>query len=318
MRSSKYRASSQNPKLSEDLEFDFKGNSPYMELFNEYKKYIPGIVNRIVRHLPPSVSKDDLTNVGLIGLMDAIKRYEPERDNKFMTYAIFRIKGAILSELRKRDFLKRTTRKNVKNYEKTKLCLERVLGRNAKEDEIAKEMGISLERLWEIKKNSTISLVNIEEMPYDTKDNRLNPLEKLCKEEEKMILKKAIDSLNEKQKQVIKMYYQDGLPMRKIGENLGCTESNICQIHSMAINNLRLKMNNFYNKKGKPKKIDDKGMGESEVIEKISLPKSKKKKVHTKKKLEKAKTKTEKKKLKIKKSLMNLLRELDRYNDPYY
>jgi RNA polymerase sigma factor for flagellar operon FliA len=99
------------------------------QIISEYLPYVNRIVNRIATHLPPTVETDDLVNVGIIGLIQAIERYDPTRDNKFMTYAVFRIKGAVLSELRSRDFLGRTTRKKIRNLEKAYLKLEQKLGR---------------------------------------------------------------------------------------------------------------------------------------------------------------------------------------------
>src|SRR6056300_1887951 len=99
--------------------FDNKDDSYRDQLITEYLPYVKRIVHRIAVHLPSTIDIDDLMNVGVIGLIQAVDRYDPRRDNKFMTYAIFRIKGAVLSELRSRDFLSRSNRRKIRDLENT-------------------------------------------------------------------------------------------------------------------------------------------------------------------------------------------------------
>lgn len=152
------------------------------QIIAEYLPYVNRIVNRIATHLPPTVEVDDLINVGIIGLIQAIERYDPARDNKFMTYAVFRIKGAVLSELRSRDFLGRTTRKKIRNLEKAYLKLEQKLGREAKDEEVALEMNMDLDQFYQVKRMSSISFVSFEEIGYATRDEKDNFLNILLNE----------------------------------------------------------------------------------------------------------------------------------------
>src|SRR5210317_1177969 len=135
-----------------------KNDAAYRDqLITEYLPYVKRIVHRIAVHLPSTIDIDDLMNVGVIGLIQAVDRYDPSRDNKFMTYAVFRIKGAVLSELRSRDFLGRTTRKKIRNLEKAYLKLEQKLGREVEDEEVAAEMEMELDQFYQVKRMSNIS-----------------------------------------------------------------------------------------------------------------------------------------------------------------
>ena len=112
-----------------------KNDASYRDqLITEYLPYVKRIVHRIAVHLPSTIDIDDLMNVGVIGLIQAVDRYDPSRDNKFMTYAVFRIKGAVLSELRSRDFLSRSNRRKIRDLENACLKLEQKLGREVGDD----------------------------------------------------------------------------------------------------------------------------------------------------------------------------------------
>jgi len=223
------------------------------QLITEYLPYVKRIVHRLALHLPATIDIDDLMNVGVIGLIQAVDRYDPERDNKFMTYAVFRIKGAVLSELRARDFLSRSNRRKIRELENAYLRLEQKLGREVEDAEIAKELGVDLEQVYRTKQLSSISFVSFEDLSFSSKDEK----EKLMKflinndedaltltklEELKSALAKAIEQLSEKERLVISLYYLDELTMKETGEILGITESRVSQIHSQAIIHLRAKL----------------------------------------------------------------------------
>ncbi|MCP4694181.1 MAG: sigma-70 family RNA polymerase sigma factor, partial [Desulfobacterales bacterium] len=110
-------------------------------LISQYLPHVKRIVHRIAMHLPPSVEVDDLENVGVIGLIQAFERYDPTRENKFITYAEFRIKGAVLSELRSRDFLSRSNRRKFREMERAAMRLEQQLGRQPDDEDVAEELG---------------------------------------------------------------------------------------------------------------------------------------------------------------------------------
>lgn len=224
------------------------------EIIAEYLPYVNRIVNRIATHLPSTVEVDDLVNVGIIGLIQAIERYDPSRDNKFMTYAVFRIKGAVLSELRSRDFLGRTTRKKIRSLEKAYLKLEQQLGREVKDEELAAEMEMDLDQFYQVKRMSSISFISFEEIGCTTKEEKDNFLNYLANnegddalslttiKEVKNTLAQHIESLPEKERLVVSMYYSDEMTMKEIGQALDITESRVSQIHSQAVIRLRNKL----------------------------------------------------------------------------
>jgi RNA polymerase sigma factor for flagellar operon FliA len=224
------------------------------ELIIEYLPYVKRIVQRIAGHLPANVETDDLLNAGIIGLIQAAERYDPTMDNKFITYAVFRIKGAVLSELRSRDFLSKSNRKKAREIENTYLSLEQKLSRQAKDEEVAEDLGLSLDEFYRIRKISSISFISFEEIGYTSKEDqkslmrylinndtedaltltRLNEIEKAIAE--------TIGALSEKERKVISLYYWEEFTMKEIGKTLDITESRVSQIHSQAIGRLRRKL----------------------------------------------------------------------------
>ena len=231
-----------------------KKRSAYRDqLITEYLPYVKRIVQRIATHLPASVDVEDLMNVGVIGLMQAVDRYDPKRDNKFMTYAIFRIKGAVLSELRSRDFLSRSSRRKLREMEHACQRLEQRLGRDADDDEVADELGVDLEDLHRTKQMASISFISFEELGVSSRDEKEKLMTFLVQHDEdalsqtrlkelKAALARAIEQLSEKERLVISLYHLDELTMKETGEVLNITESRVSQIHSQAIVRLRNKL----------------------------------------------------------------------------
>ena len=223
------------------------------QLITEYLPYVKRIVQRLAVHLPSTVDIDDLMNVGVIGLIQAVDRYDPRRDNKFMTYAIFRIKGAVLSELRARDFLSRSNRRKIRELESAYLRLEQKLGREADDQEIARELGVDLEQVYRTKQMSSISFISLEELGVSSRDEKEKLLSYLANNEDDALsmtklkelkegMAQAIKQLPEKERLVISLYYLDELTMKETGKVLGITESRVSQIHSQAILHLRTKL----------------------------------------------------------------------------
>jgi RNA polymerase sigma factor for flagellar operon FliA len=224
------------------------------QLINEHLPHVKRIVHRIASHLPSNVEIDDLINSGIIGLIEAAERYDPTRDNKFMTYAMFRIEGAVLSELRSRDFLSRSNRKKSRELEKAYLKLEQKLAREVTDEEVANEMGIELEEFYRIRSISSISFIKFEEIGCSLKQEKENLMSYLVNgntddaltlarmKEMEAAVARAIQQLPEKEKLVISLYYWDELTMKEIGKVLDITESRISQIHSQAIIHLRGKL----------------------------------------------------------------------------
>jgi RNA polymerase sigma factor for flagellar operon FliA len=223
------------------------------QLISEYLPYVKRIVQRLAVHLPSTVDIDDLMNVGVIGLIQAVDRYDPRRDNKFMTYAIFRIKGAVLSELRARDFLSRSNRRKIRELESAYQRMEQKLGREVEDKEIAQELGIELEQVYRTKQMSSISFISLEELGVSSKDEKEKLMNFLTNNEDdalnltklkelKEALVEAIKQLPEKERLVVSLYYLDELTMKETGKVLGITESRVSQIHSQAILHLRSKL----------------------------------------------------------------------------
>ncbi len=221
------------------------------QLIEEYLPHVKRIVHRIAIHLPSHVEIDDLIHVGIIGLMQAIERYDSSRNNTFLTYAGFRIKGAVLSELRSRDYLSRANRRKVRELDRVYMGLEQKMGRVVDDHELANEIGVPLEEVQEIKKLSSISFVSFEEMGIQSEEEKRSVVDALLNngaddaltltrvKEVKSAVADAIEQLPEKEKIVISLYYVDELTMKEAGKVLSITESRISQIHSQAVIHLR-------------------------------------------------------------------------------
>ncbi len=231
-----------------------KNDTAYRDqLITEFLPYVKRIVHRIAVHLPSTIDIDDLMNVGVIGLIQAVDRYDPNRDNKFMTYAVFRIKGAVLSELRSRDFLSRSNRRKIRDLENTCLKLEQKLGREVDDVEVAREMGVSVEQVYRTRQMSNISFISFEELGYSSRDEKEKLMSYLVDNDDdaltltrlkeiKEAVARAIEQLPAKERLVISLYYLEELTMKETGKVLSITESRVSQIHSQAVRRLRAKL----------------------------------------------------------------------------
>ncbi|MDY6986662.1 MAG: FliA/WhiG family RNA polymerase sigma factor [Thermodesulfobacteriota bacterium] len=223
-------------------------------LITEHLPHVKRIVARIAVHLPKSVDLDDLMNAGVIGLIEAAQRYDPGRDNTFITYAAFRIKGAVLSELRSRDFLSKANRRKARELERAHFRLEQKSGREVKDEEVAHELGLDLNEYYKIKRLSSINFISFEEMGYTSRKEQESLLRYLVDGETPDALTllqlnqteetvaKSIGELPEKEALVLSLYYWEELTMKEIGKVLGITESRVSQIHSQAVGRLRRKL----------------------------------------------------------------------------
>jgi RNA polymerase sigma factor for flagellar operon FliA len=214
-------------------------------------KYVAG---RLGSGLPAHVDEGDLVSYGLLGLISAIERYDPDRDVKFETYAIARIKGSIIDELRQMDWVPRSVRARARDIERAISELEAKMGRAPNEEEIAKKLGVSQEdlqdSLLEISRTSiaaldelwTVSSASGDQVALiDTIEDTHGPEPQsaLAQTEMREALGEAIARLPEREKLVVTLYYYEELTLREIGEVLGVTESRVSQLHTKAI--LRLK-----------------------------------------------------------------------------
>lgn len=223
----------------------------HKRLLQEYLPYVKRIVHRIAVHLPSHLETDDLVSAGIVGLIEAIEKYDPKRDNKFLTYAIFRIRGAVLSELRSQDFHSRANRRKVRELEKAYLKLEQRLGREVHDDEVAHEMGLGLEEFYQVKRMSGISFVSLEDLGFKSNEEREKLIHYFIDRENfdalawsrireiEAAMERTINQLPEKERMVITLYYWEELTMKEIGKALDITESRVSQLHSQAIMHLR-------------------------------------------------------------------------------
>lgn len=224
------------------------------DLVLRFAPLIKLIVNRIALRLPPHVDTEDLVNSGVIGLMDATEKYDPTRGTSFKTYAEFRIRGAILDELRTLDWFPRSIRQKVNRLESAYAELERQLGRAATDEEVAEALHVDLEEFYEIlAQASAVSLVSLYDMGREDSGEERSLLEcigngekdpagALETQEVYETVGKAIERLPEKERIVISLYYHDELTMKEIGKGLNLTESRVSQIHTKAILRLRAKL----------------------------------------------------------------------------
>jgi RNA polymerase sigma factor for flagellar operon FliA len=214
-------------------------------------KYVAG---RLGSGLPAHVDEGDLVSYGLLGLISAIERYDPDRDVKFETYAIARIKGSILDELRALDWVPRSVRSRARQIERAMSELEAKLGHAPSDEELAKKVGVSVEELedslTDISRSSIAALDELWTISGSGGDQVAlivtiedtqgpEPQSAFAQTELREMVADAITSLPEREKLVITLYYYEDLTLREIGEVLGVTESRVSQLHTKAI--LRLK-----------------------------------------------------------------------------
>lgn len=218
------------------------------------KKYMPLVsyhVQRIAVNLPRNVSRDDLHSLGLIGLYDALEKFDPTRDLKFDTYASFRIRGAILDGLRKEDWLPRNTREKAKRIEAAIEKIEQKLMRIATIQEISDELNMSEEEVQSVmNEHFFANILSIDEKQNEQddkeghsfviKDDRADiPDEKIAKDELIREMIEMISQLNDKEQLVISLFYKEELTLTEIGQVMNLSTSRISQIHSKAIFKLR-------------------------------------------------------------------------------
>ncbi|SEH73311.1 RNA polymerase, sigma 28 subunit, SigD/FliA/WhiG [Halobacillus karajensis] len=222
-------------------------------LVQQYDYLVSYHVQRISAHLPKSVSKDDVRSLGMLGLYDALKKFDRSRDLKFDTYASFRIRGSIMDGLRKEDWLPRSVRDRAKKIEQTAEKLEQDLQRPATSQEIADMLKLTQEEVEETVKDSLFSnVLSMEEKLKDGKEDHkegigysipdhhtFSPYESVIKKENYEELANEIEKLNEKEKLVISLFYHEELTLTEIGQVLDLTTSRISQIHAKAIYKLR-------------------------------------------------------------------------------
>jgi len=231
-----------------------KGQLDRSALIKQYQPLVRRLAHYMMAKLPASVEVDDLIQVGLIGLADALSRYEVSQGVQFETFATQRIRGAMLDELRGNDWMSRGSRKSQKEIETTMRRLEHRLGRSPIESEIASEMGLSLPDYQNLLgKVRGTQLVYLEDMARngEEEDNFLDrhvadsdadPMNVLRDHRLRESLVAAIKSLPEREQYIMSMYYEQDMNLKEIAAVLDVTESRVCQLHSQSIARLRAKM----------------------------------------------------------------------------
>lgn len=226
------------------------------QLILQYAPTIKYIAQRLAMRLPASVQLDDLINAGVIGLIDAIQKYDASRDNMFKTYAEFRIRGAMLDELRELDWVPRSVRQKEHALERAYTALEQQLGRPASDEELAAHLGITLSAVHEwFQQVRGVSLLSLEAAgAADPHGEKLHLLDLVAAEPEdnpahivqeshlQALLAQAIETLSHQEKVVLSLYYHEELTMKEIGKVLEITESRVSQIHTKMILRLRAKL----------------------------------------------------------------------------
>jgi len=225
-------------------------------IIKEYGPMIKYVANRIALRLPPHIEVDDLISVGVLGLMDAIDKYDPNRGAKFKTYAEFRVRGAILDELRSMDWVPRSVRQKAASVDAVVQALQAKLGRPPGDEEVAEAMGLDLDEFFNlVNQTQSMPILSLEDLGIAKESgeqqslldclagkSEADPQTQIRLNELKEIIAKAIDTLPEKERLMVSLYYYEELTMKEIGEVLSITESRVSQIHSKAVFRLRTKL----------------------------------------------------------------------------
>jgi len=221
----------------------------------QYAPLVKRIAHHMMAKLPASVEIDDVIQTGMLGLLDAVNRYEESHGAQFETYAAQRIRGAILDGLRQADWLPRSFRRDLRRIENAITKLEQRLGRAPIENEVAAELEMPLAQYQTMLQEARgYQLISFEDFNHaDGSDylerhcesRQANPLDALLDRKLREHLVKGIDGLPEREKTVMGLYYEEELNFREIGETLGVSESRVCQLHSQAIARLRSQIRNL-------------------------------------------------------------------------
>lgn len=217
------------------------------ELIREFLPLVRRVVHRLVGRLPAEVDVQEMINSGIIGLVDALQKYDPSHETNFSTYAQFRIRGAILDSFRSQDWVPRSLRHKAHKLENAFMKLEQQLGRPAEDHEVAKEMGLELADLQKmLQEVGGVVMLSFEDLGFGHGEERFvadefvsggggDPLDDVLETERMAIITRALERLSEKERLVITLYFYEELNLKEIGEIIGVTESRASQIRSRAL-----------------------------------------------------------------------------------
>lgn len=224
-------------------------------LIRKYSPLVKYVAGKVAVGKPGSVEYDDLVGFGAFGLMDAIEKFDPEKNVKFKTYAVTRIRGAIYDELRSIDWVPRSIRQKAKEVEQAIIAIEARTGKTPTDEEIAKELNLDLREFYStMTRISGTTISSLNDNPYPGTEDKIsmidtiespsivNPDVSVEREAVKELVVKGINELPEKEKKVLILYYYEDLTLKEIGEVLDVTESRVSQLHTKAIIRLRAKL----------------------------------------------------------------------------
>lgn len=215
----------------------------------QYIYLVRYVVGRVKVSLPATISIEDIAGYGVEGLINAVERFSPQKNTRFETYALIRIRGAILDKIRAEDFLPRSVRKKIKDIKQAAEILKQEFGRVPTSTEIANYLDMDVEKVNQLlaedvtvtsiydKRGSGEDSMEIIDTIEDS--NKLNPQEQMEEQSVKTDLQKALQRLPERERVLMVLYYQENMTMKEIGETLGMSESRVCQLHAQAIMKLK-------------------------------------------------------------------------------
>ncbi len=225
------------------------------QIIIEYAPLVKIVAGRLSMYLGKNVEFDDLVSYGIFGLIDAIDKFDTSKDVKFETYASLRIRGAILDQIRKMDWIPRTVRQKQKKIDEAIKSIEMRTGKNATDEEIAVELGVSDEELldWQtqLKVTNVVSLNEYVEqgtepvMDAHSNSHFIQPEDMISQQELKQMLEEALALLTERENRVILLYYYEDMTLKEISMTLGVSESRVSQLHTKAIAKMRKRMGDY-------------------------------------------------------------------------
>jgi RNA polymerase sigma factor for flagellar operon FliA len=229
-------------------------------LISAYAPLVKHIAGGLALRLPRHISQDDLVGAGMMGLLDAIHKFDSEKGVKFKCYAEFRVRGAMIDELRSMDWVPRSVRRNAKRLEEAYAKVEREKMGPARDEEVAEKLGVSIDEFYRLlDETQGISIFEEDEggniiaqsdvgslLQVNNFGNAINPQDSLDLVETKNIIAQTIDRLPTKERTVVTLYYYEELTMKEIAEIMGNTESRVSQLHTKAVIRLRKSLNGYF------------------------------------------------------------------------
>lgn len=207
----------------------------------QYAPLVKYVAGRLRTRMPDTVEQDDLVSDGVLGLMDAIERFEPARGLSFQTFAVPRIRGAIIDGMRSMDFVPRSVRDKLRVVQRAHVALEEQLGRSPEDTEVANKIGIPVQQLRDLRRQAHSNHANLDD--FDLADELSQAADHRVEQSDvNASLMRVVDQLAERDQVIIALYYFEGLTLAEIGRVLGVTESRVSQVHRRATTTLRQKL----------------------------------------------------------------------------